>query len=512
MDYLLGIDLGTTGCKGALYDVRGKLLAQSYREYKIISPQSGLAEEDPREWWAKSIEIIREVMEKIPGSKERIASIGVSCTNALVPVDQGAEPLMNAIMQLDQRAVEEVERIRDILTPERIFAVTGNRIAPGTMSAPTIMWLKNKRPEIYRKTHKFLVPSGFLVAKLTGEFTIDYSRASTTSLFHVVKQDWDTEIINSLGIDMDKLPSPSSSHQVVGKVSQEASRLTGLVSGTPVIAGAMDTVAAGLGLGSVKEEEPFLILGTVGRICAGLKNPRFNDKFLNSSFIPNLPYLLMAPLNGAGNSLRWFRDVFGEKEILEGKERGISVYGVFDQEASQAPLGSKGLIYLPYLAGERSPYWDSRARGVFFGISLRHEKKDFIRAIMEGIAFGLRDNLEIMRTEMGLDVNVLRTGGGGAASDFWKRVIADTLNVELVQTENPESETLGAAILAGTGVGIYQTIPDGVRATVRDAERILPDRDKNRLYTKYYNVYHELYHHLKNSFRVLDQVVQSTEN
>jgi len=505
--FLLGIDLGTTGCKGALYDRYGNMAAQSYREHRIITPARGYVEEDPDDWWENTVEVIKDILAQKEEAKKNISGMGISGTNALLPVDIDGNPLMNAIMQLDLRTTTIIEEMKKIQPPEVIFAATGNRHAPGTVSAPAILWLKKNCPGIYDKTYKFLVPAGFIVNKLTGKFTIDFSRASTTSLFNLKKEAWDEELLCSFQVSRDKLPEVFHSHDIVGHVTRQAAELTGLQEGIPVIAGAMDTVSAGIGIGSIDTSEPFLIMGTVGRICIPLREQVFDDRFFNSYNTINLPYLAMAPINAAGNSMKWFRDAFGHREAEIAEQQGISVYEIFADLAKDSQLGSGGLLYLPYISGERSPHWDACARGLFFGITTGHGKKEFIRAIMEGVSFALRNNLQIMKSVYRQELNKLRIGGGCARSEVWRQIIANALNVELLQTDHPEGETLGAAILAGVGVGEFSSIQSAVEKIVNITAKTAPDGDKHQEYGGYYDIFTTLYSLLSDQFVLLNLLV-----
>jgi xylulokinase len=508
VSYLLGIDLGTTGCKAALYDIYGSVLAKSYREYRFIIPDKNCVEEDPEDWWVKTIEVIRDIVTHNKNIATNIYGIGISCTNALVAVDRNGIPLINAIMQLDHRSMVLTEEMKRIIPPDVIFSKTGNRLVSGTVTAPMILWIKRNLPEIYEKTYKFLAPAGFLVHRLTGRFTIDFSRASTTSLFNIKNSSWDCELLENFQISQDKMPEIFNSHEVVGHVTKQAAELTSLKEGTPVVAGVMDTVAAGIGIGSHNTSEPFLIMGSVGRICLPLTETGFSDIFFNSRNTSEIPYLSMAPINGVGNSMKWFRDTFSSNEAEIAKQRGISVFDIFSTKAADSEFGSKGLIYLPYIVGERSPHWNSHAKGVFFGITTAHQKKEFIRSIMEGVAYALRNNLDIMKSFYKKDIHKLRIGGGCASSDVWTQIVADVLNVELIKTEHTECETLGAAILAGVGTGMFSSIQAAGKNIIKETHTTIPDRDRHRKYEDYYNIFNNLYNLLSQQFVHIDNIAK----
>ncbi|MDH7500778.1 MAG: FGGY family carbohydrate kinase, partial [candidate division NC10 bacterium] len=375
---LLGIDVGTSGCKVALFDLQGSLRGQSYRPYPLIHCRPHWVEEDPLQgWWKSACEGVREVFSRSEVPAEGVQAISVSCTNALVCVDENGLPLRNALMQIDRRSISQADFLQEKIGGERIFEVTGNRVAPGTFSAPLILWVRENEPRIFDRTHKFLVPTGFLVHRLTGEFTMDWSRGATTLLFETGgSRSWSAELCRRMGIPEEKLPPLYPSWQVVGQVSKQAGKETGLAPGTPVVAGAMDTVAAALGSGVVSEGESFYVLGSVGRICLSLKAPSFDSRFINTCHcIPDF-WISIACTNGAGLSFRWFQEQLGEWETRQAEERRESPFHLLDQKAAQSPPGSNRLLYLPYLAGERSPLWDPYARGVLFGLDASHQKAD----------------------------------------------------------------------------------------------------------------------------------------
>lgn len=506
MDLLLGIDVGTTGCKASLFDIEGRLISSGYREYKIISPHVGWAEEDPEEWWLKVAEAIRECVGKAKINANRIAGVAISCTNGLVAVDKEGKPLINAIMQIDNRCLQEVSWVKDTIGEDEVFAVTGNRIAAGTFSAPNILWIKNNLPEVFKNTSKFLVPTGFIVYKLTGEFSMDYTRASTTLLFDIRDRQWSTDLCSKMEIPMDKLPDCYPSDVIIGKVKKEAAEMTDLMEGIPVAVGLMDTAAAAIGMGAIGVHDPFLIIGTVSRLSIGLKESIFDKRFLNVCYTSETPWMAMAPTNGGGISLKWFRDTFGEMETLTADNMGLSPYQLFDLKASRINAGSDGLIYLPYIAGERSPIWDSYAKGVFFGISPSHKKAHFIKAIMEGVAFATKHNLEILEKELGIQVKEIKIGGGGALSPLWIEIMAQILGKTIVKPRIVETETLGSAFTAGKAVGIFSKYNE-VKKMVQIQSEFKPKGEVTNLYDKYFQLYKTLYSHLKEDYQHLQSIL-----
>ncbi|MCL5110404.1 MAG: FGGY family carbohydrate kinase [Chloroflexi bacterium] len=505
---LLGLDIGATGCKATLYNLDGQPLRTGYAEYQMHSPRPGWVEEDAEDWWRGVVASLRAVT----AERELAASIvglGVGCTNALVAVDAAGEPLRPAIMQLDQRTVPQADWLRQAAGAEALFQTTGNRVAPGSYSAPLILWLKQHEPEVFRAAHKFLVPSGFVVHRLTGQYTMDYSRGSTTALFDVRERAWSSRLCELAGIPRAKLPDLYESWQVVGGVTPQAAAATGLAAGTPVVAGCMDTVGAAVGSGAVLPNEPFAIMGTVARVSVALAEPHFDDRFLNCCHAVPGQWLAIAVMNGAGVSLRWFRDVFGQPEVAAGRELGRDPYDLFTEQAAESPAGAKGLVYLPYLAAERSPIWDPYARGVFFGLSVAHHRGDIIRAMLEGVALSVRHNLQIMEESLCGPRERLRIGGGCARSALWTQIIADATAHSIVTLRASETETLGAAVLAGVGTGAYADFAEARQRTLHQEREFVPNPEYGPLYDDLFAVYLQLYQDLRPRFAEAAKRLQS---
>ena len=504
---LLGIDVGTTGCKATLYSLDGQPLRRGYAEYRLHSPRPGWAEEEADDWWQAVVTSVR-VVTADPAVAATIAGLGVGCTNALVAIDERGDPLRPALMQLDQRTVPQADWLREAAGAERLFAITGNRVAPGSFSAPHILWLKEHEPEVFRTAHKFLVPSGFIVHRLSGQASMDYSRGSTTALFDVKEHAWSDLLCQTVGVPRRQLPDLYESFHIVGGVTEEAARLTGLRSGTPVVAGCMDTVGAAVGSGVVQPGESFIIMGTVARIAVAVAEPRFDDRFLNTCHAVPGQWLALGVTNGAGISLRWFRDLFGQMEVALAREMDGDCYDLLTAEAATSRPGAAGLIYLPYIAAERSPIWDPYARGVFFGLSTAHRRGDVIRAMLEGVAFSMRDNLDIMKESFGAQIGRLRIGGGGARSPLWNQIIADVTGHTLVTLRASETETLGAAILAGVGTGVYADFLDARERTLGLAQEFAPRPERAALYDDTFRIYKQLYEDLRPRFAEAARLLQ----
>lgn len=502
--YLLGIDIGGTGSKAGVFTLDGSLIGSGYGEYQMISSVPGQAEHDAEAWWQATVGAIKSAIGGLDPAL--IQAIGVGCTNGLIAVDREGVPIRPAIMLWDQRALPEVERIGETLGKDTVFEITGNPVAPGAFSLPTILWLKHNEPESYAKAHKLMVPGGYIVARLTGEFTIDHSRASTTLLFDIRRREWHTPFLEKLGISEDKLPRPVACDEVVGTISESVAQLTGLRTGTPVIGGCMDTIGASLGTGVLEEGQCFVIMGTAARVAGPVKSGRFDERFMNCTHVTDNCWQYIGAINGVGSTLRWIRDTFCQMEQQQADADGTDVYELITQQAAQSPPGSKGLLLLPYLAGERTPIWDPYARGVFFGVTLGHGRGDFFRSVLEGAAFAIRHVVELLEDDSGLVIEDLRIGGAAAASAVWNQIICDVLGKRLISLTQSHTEVLGAALLAGVGVGLYPDFSTAISRTVVTGKTFDPDPEAHRSYNKLFPMYKELYIENKHHFEKLAQM------
>ncbi|SBW04562.1 conserved hypothetical protein [uncultured Alphaproteobacteria bacterium] len=499
---VLGIDVGTTGAKCTVYDLGGTPVASAYREYPMLHPREDWAEEDPNTWWRAVADNVRACFRSGYVAPEEIAAIGVSCTNSFIPVAADGAPLYNAILQLDQRASDEVDWLREHVGVERIFRVTGNRIARGTFSLPTVRWFLRNRRDIVADTYKFLVPSGFIIRHLTGEFSINTSRMGFTLLSDIRTGEWDAGLADAAGVPFDLLPTPYRASDVVGGVTRAAADATGLMPGTPVVAGAMDTVAAAVGAGAIAPGDIFLAIGTCGRSCFSTDTPTFDDRLMNCRHAVEGQWLGVQATNAAGASLRWFRDVFGSALSLRAEAEKRSVFELMDDLAATAEPGAGGVVYLPYLSGERCPIWDPDARGVFFGLSFATGYAEMVRAVMEGVAFSIRQGQEIALAHMPKPSR-LSLGGGIGRSRLWCRIFADVLGYPIVRLRVSETETLGGAMLAAYGVGLIRSLDEMAGGVFDGCEVVEPDPAAAAIYDEMFAVYGEAYRRLAPEFAEL---------
>jgi len=462
----------------------------------MMTSEEGWVEENPEDWWDALVSTVREIGARFPLGSVR--AIGISCTNALLAVDRAGHPLLPAIMLWDQRALEQSEHLRSFAG--LIRETTHNRVVPGNFAAPSMQWIKKHRPDVFAATFKFLVPTGFVVHRLTGAFSIDPSRASTTLLFDLAGGSWSESLCDIVSVPVDMLPPVVPSDSVVGTLSHHIAQMLHLPPETLVVAGCTDTAAAGLGLGAAFPGSAFLVMGTAARLTGVMGQPPRDDRLLNTCHCVPGRWLAIAAMNGAGSSLRWFKETFG---LSIPEDANGNSYDRLMEEAETAPGGSMGLIYLPYLAAERSPIWNPLARGVFFGLTLRHGRAEIIRSILEGVAFAIRQNLQILEAELGHSIEALPIGGGGAKGRLWCQIIADVLGQLLLRPKFVDVEASGAAQLAAKGAGFLPANSSSGKEWIKGEMELITPSKKREVYSKLFEVYNGLSRDVSPWFRPL---------
>lgn len=507
MALLLGIDIGTSGTKTVLFDEQGNTVCSALEEYPMYQPNIGWAEQDPEDWWKAVYLTINKVISKSGVNPEDIKGVGLSGQmHGAVLLDKDNKVLRKAIIWCDQRSYLECEQITSLIGDKRLIEITANPALTG-FTASKIMWVKNNEPEIFEKVKKILLPKDYIRFKLTGEFATEVSDASGMQLMDIGARNWSDEVLNKLGIEKSMLGDMYESYEVSGKVTGQGAQLTGLKEGTPVVGGAGDQAAGAVGNGIVRSGVISSTIGTSGVIFASSENVTIDPLGRVHTFCHAIPntWHVMGVTQGAGLSLKWFRDNFCIEEKRTGELMKVDPYVLMDEEAMKVSPGCEGLIYLPYLMGERTPHLDPDARGVFFGISAKHEKQDFVRAVMEGVVFSLKDCLQIIK-EMGVEVSEVRASGGGGKSKLWRQMQADVFGSEIKTVSSSEGPALGVAILAGVGTGVYKSVPEACDAVVKTKTSQPADMDVNKTYSKYYDMYKKLYVSLKGNFKDLKNV------
>ncbi len=507
MEYLLGVDLGTSGTKTVLFDVNGQAIASETVEYPLHQPQNGWAEQAPEDWWDAARTTIRSVIEQSGVDAADIKGLGISGQmHGLVLLDADGNVLREAILWCDGRTQEECDEITNTIGRERLIQITANPALTG-FTAGKILWVRKHEPELWAKVRHILLPKDYVRFKLTGEYASEMSDASGTNLLDVPNRCWSKEILDALNIDDNLMPRLTESSDVAGYITSEAAQVTGLVPGTPVAGGAGDNAAAAVGTGVVVEGKAFTTIGTSGVVFAHSDKVQIDPQGRVHTFCAAVPgaYTVMSCTLAAGLSLKWYRDTFCQAEIDAAKEMDTDPYILMNQQAEKSPIGANRLIFLPYLMGERSPLLDSNARGAFIGLSAIHTRKDLLRAVMEGVTYSQRQNLDVLR-QMHVAPETMLACGGGAKSPFWRKMMADVFNMPVKTVKNTEGPALGAAILAGVAAGIYKDIPTACAQVIRENEPLNPGTAEHNAYERVYSVYESLYPALKGAYSELAQL------
>lgn len=506
---LLGVDVGTTGSKAVLIADTGAVLAEHTTEYPMFTPRPGWAEQDPEDWWQATIASIRAVLGRSGVRPDSVQGIGLTGQmHGLVLLDENDRVLRPCIMWNDQRTAKQCGEITQLVGIDRLIQITGKPALTG-FTAGKILWVRENEPDVYSKARRVQLPKDYVRLRLTGEYAIDVADASGTNLLDTGRRVWSDEVAGLLGIPLAWLPPVFECHEVVGRISKEAGAKTGLVPGTPAVAGAGDQAAQAIGTGIADEGVASVTIGTSGVVFAATNSYRLDKTGRMHAYCHAAPdrWHLMGVMLSAGGSLRWYRDTLCEPEKRLASESGRDAYDIMTDAAARVPAGSEGLLFLPYLSGERCPYPDPNARGVYFGLSLRHSKPHLTRATIEGVTFGLRDSLELLR-ELGVACGRIRVSGGGSRSAFWRQVMADVFNAEIVTVNVTQGAAYGAALLAGVGAGLFSDVAEA-GTLVHETGTVAPGPDRAR-YDDYYRRYHALYPLLKDEFRGLARTVERT--
>lgn len=507
MAYLLGIDIGTSGTKTVLFSEFGNAIASDTIEYPLYQLQNGYAEQEPLDWWNAVIGTIKNVLAKSGINSDDIKGVGLSGQmHGLVMLDEDGQVLRRSIIWCDSRTSKECEEITSKIGADNLISITANPALEG-FTAGKILWVKNHEPQIYEKCKHILLPKDYIRYKLTGEFATEVSDASGMQLLDISKRVWSDEVLKKLDIDKSLLGKVYESQVVTGQITKSIAKLTGLKEGTIVVGGAGDNAAAAVGTGVVQDGKAFTTIGTSGVVYAHTSKLQIDSKGRVHTFCCAVPnsWHIMGVTQSAGLSLKWFRDNFCNEEILTAKSMEVDPYYLMDKEVESVEIGCNKLIYLPYLMGERTPHLDVNARGVFFGLSAIHTKKDLLRAVMEGVAFSQRDCMEVIK-EMNINFTQMLACGGGGSSSIWRQMLADVYDLPVNTLQNKEGAALGAAILAGVGAGVYDSVVQACDNIIKINNTQNQISENVLKYDKYYNLYKEIYPSLKKQFKMLNEL------
>jgi xylulokinase len=505
--YLLGIDVGTTGSKALLIDAGGAVAAEVTTEYTMATPRPLWAEQEPEDWWSATVASIRGIIEQSGAPPAQIVGVGLTGQmHGLVLLDGQGRVLRPCIMWNDQRTGQQCAAITKQVGAKKLLELTGNPVLPG-FTAPKIVWVRENEPAVFKDVAHVLLPKDYVRYRLTGEFFGEVSDASGTSLFDVGKRRWSDEMLAALEIPRVWLPEVTESPVASATLSAEAAAQTGLAPGTPVVGGGGDQAAQAVGSGIIGEGLVSATLGTSGVVFAASDSYRIEPEGRLHAFCHAVPgkWHLMGVMLSAAGSFRWYRDTLGEAELTRAAQENRDPYDLLTEAAATVEPGSEGLLFLPYLTGERTPHPDPNARGAFVGLTLRHTKAHLTRAVLEGVSYGMCDSLRLMR-ELGLSIRQVRASGGGARSELWRQMLADVFDAEIVTLNVTQGAAYGAALLAGVGVGVHASVTAACEQVVKLTGRAVPG-DAAKVYSAYYPRYRALYPALAAEFAALTRVV-----
>jgi xylulokinase len=492
MTYFLGIDTSTTSSKALLVDEQGNVAAAASNPHTLQTPKPLWSEQDPREWWEAVSASIRSVLEKASIGGERIGAVGLTGQmHGLVLLDESGNVLRPAILWNDQRTQSQCDEIHRIVGKEKFIQITGNVALTG-FTAPKILWVKENEPEVYAQAKHVLLPKDYVRYKLTGGYAMDKADGAGTVLFELKKRDWSDEVLAALDIPRSWMPKTFEGTVFTGNINEEAASLTGLKVGTPVAAGGGDQAAGAVGVGAVEPGIIGLTVGTSGVVFATTPSALIEPEGRLHAFchaVPGMWHFMGVMLSAAG-SLQWYRDTLAP---------GVSFDDLL-KEAESVPAGSEGLQFLPYLSGERTPHPDPLAKGAFVGLTLRHSRAHMTRAVLEGVAFGLKDSFTLIQNAGLGAITQVRASGGGTKGVLWRQILASVLNAELVTVNTTEGAAYGAALLAGVGAGAWSDAASACGACIKITGSTQPNPSDAEAYRKSYEVYRELYPALRGSF------------
>jgi len=502
MKYLLGLDIGTSGVKALLVSSEGKIISSKTESYPLTTPHPGWAEQSPYDWWEATVKVIKETVSNNPIESSEIKGISLSGQmHSSVFLNEKMKVIRPAILWSDTRTSRQCKEIYVKAGGlDQLIHYVSNPALEG-FTAPKILWLKENEPENYKKIKYILLPKDYIRYRLTGELFTEVSDAAGTLLFEVIKKRWSTSLLEKLEINQDLLPPVLNSFDLAGGITKQIAEKIGLKFKTPVVAGGADNACGAVGSGIIQEGRVMVSIGSSGVVLAQTNNPQADQEgriHLFNHACPDSWYMMGVTLS-AGMSYEWL-----QKKLFN---RSLD-YTKLDQLAEEINPGSEGLIFLPYLYGERTPHNDANARGVYFGISGKHDRRHFTRSVLEGVTFALKDSLELIK-DKGIKIKEIRAIGGGAKSRVWQQILADILGEEISLLNVEEGPAFGAALIAGVGVGEYSSFAEAVNRIIKVKKTVLPRIQNTERYNQYYQLYKKLYYSLKEDFKELKRLFNS---
>jgi xylulokinase len=491
----LGIDVSTTSVKALLVDDQGGVVSVGSSELSLSTPYPLWSEQNPLDWWQATLRSIQTAFSQAGVGGEAVKAVGLTGQmHGLVLLDSADQVLRPAILWNDQRNAEQCDQVSRLIGEDRLLQLSGNRALTG-FTAPKILWVRQYEPEVFQNINHILLPKDYVRLRLTGEYACDKADGSGTILFNLKERDWSKELLQALDIPRAWLPDSHEGPEVTGGITAEVGELTGIVPGTPVVAGGGDQAAQAIGVGAITPGIVALTLGTSGVVFAPTAQPFIEPHGRLHAFCHALPetWHLMGVMLSAAGSLRWFHDTFVPHLSYED----------LVNSAAEVPPGAEGLLFLPYLTGERTPHPDPLARAAFVGLTVRHNRSHMSRAVLEGVAFGLRDSMDLILGAGLEQISQVRISGGGSRSRLWRQIIADVLGSELVTVNTTEGAAYGAALLAGVGIGAWRSVEEACQACIKVMEKVQPGEQEVGIYNEIYPKYRELYPALKPTFHAV---------
>lgn len=509
MAVYLGIDIGTSGTKSLAMREDGKILASATAEYPLSSPKPGWSEQEPADWWDGAVASVKQVLKAGKVKPDDVAGIGLSGQmHGSVFLDKSGTVIRPAILWNDQRTTAECAEIeKKAGGREKLIGLVANPALTG-FTAPKILWLRKNEPKNFDRCVQILLPKDYVRYRLTGEFATEVSDASGTLLLDVRNRKWSKPLLDKLNLDAKLLPAVYESEEVSGKLSDAAAKALGLKKGVPVVGGGGDQAAGAVGNGIVRRGVISATMGTSGVVFAHSDEMQIDPQGRVHTFCHAVrdKWHVMGVVLSAGGSLQWYRNQLATQEIADAKRLKTDPYNLITEQASDAPAGSEGLYFLPYLTGERTPHADPFARGAWIGLSLRHNRAHIIRSVMEGATYAMRDCLEIING-MNVPIREIRLSGGGGRSEFWRQMQADVYGRRVCTINAEEGPAYGAALLAATGTGRYKTVSEACNAAIRVVSSTDPRAEAKRAYSKSYPMFQKLYQSLKADFVEMAKIV-----
>lgn len=501
MQLLVGLDIGTTAMKVALFNQKGSLLAVSTQEYDLITPMANYVEETPEVYWKAFCDSLNDLKNQHPiGKTDQIALAMSAQGETLLFLDKEGKSLRNAIVWMDNRAVEEAEELEKAFGNKQCYQKTGQVSFEACWPASKILWVRKNEPDIFKRTDKFLLIEDYFIYRLTGQYATEPSLVCSSTYWDIIERNYWSEMLDYLQVEEKQLAPVVESGVVIGKILPDVADELGLGENVTICTGALDQAAGAIGAGNIKEGMFSETIGAALAVCVPVNKPVFDPagKMPLFCFPIDGMYMIHTFTNG-GMTLRWFRDKFCDLEMLMDQKGCGDAYDMIGKQVEQIPAGSNGLVMLPHLAGSLAPDTNAKARGVWFGFTLQHTKAHFMRSIMESLGYILKRNLDAL-SNMGIKVKEIRSLGGGAKSPVWMKIKADINQVTLETVKSPEAASLGAAILAGKAVGLFDSIENAVNSMVEVKERMEPSEENREVYEKGYHMYKRLFADLESCF------------